>query len=116
METVEYGEIIKVQGMLDDEEINIVLGIEVNLESWGQCWMEFSPENSIKLIQLLNPISGSYYQIKTIDNLLKQKVKLMKHPKGGTYAPIAISQGLLDDWVFKKGWDQKCNGEPNETE
>lgn len=113
---VEYGEIIKVIGALDDEEMNIVLSVEINLESWGQCMMEFSPENSIKLIQLLNPLGRGYYQKKTIGKLLGQKVKLMKHPKGGTYAPIAISQGLLTDWVFKKGWDQKCNGEPNETE
>lgn len=113
---IEYGKIIKAEGILDDDETNIILVVEVDLESWGQCYMEFSPENSIKLIQLLNPLNGAWYQKKTIMRLLGQKVKLMSHPKKGTYAPIAISQGLLTDWVFKRGWDQKCNGEPNENE
>jgi len=111
----EYGTIIKAQGILDDEEMNIILELEIKLEEWGQCCMEFSPENSIKLIQILNTVNVSW-QRKKIDNLLNQRVKLLRHPKGGTYAPIAISQGSLTCWIYKKGWDQKCNGEPNESE
>ena len=45
-----------------------------------------------------------------------QEVKLLSHPKRGTYAPIAISQGLIKTWIYKDGWDQKCNGEPNDKD
>lgn len=110
----EYGVISKAVCCLDDEEMNIILELEIRLEEWGNCYMIFSPENSIKAIQLLVPVSKKWWQKKYVSELLGQQVKLLSHPKGGTYAPIAISQGLVKTWIYKKGWDQKCNGEPNE--
>ena len=59
----EYGVISKAECCLDDENMNIILEIEIELKEWGNCFMRFSPENSIKVIQLLNPVTESSWRI-----------------------------------------------------
>lgn len=108
------GRIIRAVGELDDEEMNIVLSLEVDmLNSWGQCMMFFSPENSVKVLQSLK--EPDEFRV-IIDKLKGKKVQLFEHPKGGTLAPIAIACPNSNQWIFKKGFDQKCNGKPNDDD
>lgn len=110
---MEMGEIIQSWGKLDDEEINIILGVEIDLDSWGQCMMHFSPENSVKVLQTLK--EPDEFAV-TINKLKGKRVQLFEHPKGGTLAPIAIACPGSNQWIFKKGFDQKCNGKPNDED
>ena len=108
------GEILRSSGELDDEEMNIILWLEIDLlDSWGQCMITFSPENSVKVLQTLK--EPDEFAI-TINKLKGKRVQLLEHPKGGTLAPIAIACPGSNQWIFKVGYDQKCNGEPNDKD
>jgi len=94
----ECGEIIWADCRLDDQEIDPVLEIEIKLDEGLECMLTFE---SSKIPTILEMISKN----KSVKSLEGERVKLMPHPRGGTWAPIAISKGLLNQWVYKRHSD-----------
>lgn len=90
----ENGKVIECKCILNEEKTNFVIEMEIEaLDSWGNCYMSFDPSTSILVAEALcdgNP-----------KNLIGETIRLLPHPKGGTYAPIAISKGMLSQWFYK---------------
>lgn len=91
----EAGKVLLCNVVLDEEKMNFIIEMEIDLiDTWGQCYMRFDPSTSILIAEVLcegNP-----------KKLVGEELRLLSHPKGGTYAPIAISKGMLSQWFYKK--------------
>lgn len=99
---VEEGEIIRADYRILIEEVNPVLEIEIKLDDGLNCCLTFEDSNIIPVLEMCSRNKG-------VSGLVGERVKLMPHPRGGTSAPIAISKGLLNQWVYKRRLDRDGN-------
>lgn len=93
------GKIMQADMNSNDMSPSLELDIDI-INHWGQCYMKFNEVNSFKILNEIGDldtmVNDSYKKLEGIEILM------LEHPKGGTWAPIAIKKEEDSEWIYKE--------------